>query len=239
MSIAKQNPDAFARRINYYVPACQYAAEVSKDGVYRVSLGSPSALDADGILDGVVADDSGPYTYLPASFKASIPGIDDDGVFTDAEFGRCITAVGSAAGVTQNLTVVGYDYLVQKISKTKAMNGTTPIEIAVAFKRIESVTIAVGASGETIDVGFNDNLGLPYVTAKILSEERANVPATLGTLVAPVLTDPQTAATADPRGVLTPNAATGGTEHIITAIASSWVNAAGNGGLYGIAHFAG
>ena len=62
----------------------------------------------------------------------------------------------------------------------------------------------------------------------------------MGTLTAPVLTDPATVTTLDPRGLYTPNATMDGAkELVINAIASSWVNASGNGGLHGIAQYGG
>lgn len=229
--------------INNYVPAMTGSSRINKDGLYSVSLGTPNVADTDGILDGVAADDSGPYTYTPANFAAAgglaSGEVDSNGVFLLAPFGRALSAVGSAAGVTQDLTVVGYDYLGQKVTKTIAMNGTTPIAINVAFKRILSITIAVGASGETIDVGFAALLGVPYKTTRVINEELAGVlSATLGTVTAPVLTDPATAATLDPRGLYTPNATLNGSSELFcTFQASAFVNASGNGGLHGIRHY--
>jgi hypothetical protein len=58
-----------------------------------------------------------------------------------------------------------------------------------------------------------------------------------GTLTAPVLTDPQTATTGDPRGTYAPNVTlNGSTEVEIYAIADRGVNSDGNGGLLGIKH---
>ncbi len=239
MNIPVVNPDFFPHRINNYVPMCQYSAAVGHSGQYRVSLGTPVVADADGILDGAAADDTGPFTYTPTDFATSTTGVDSDGVL-DAPFGRDITAVGSAAGVTQDLTVVGFDYLGQKITKTKAMNGTTPIALGVAFKRIESITIAVGAATETIDVGWGDELGLPFKTTMVDAEFADDVLQSAGTLTAPVLTDPQTASTADPRGLYNPNATLdGSTEIVLLAYASADINSDDNGGLFGIAHHGG
>jgi len=65
------------------------------------------------------------------------------------------------------------------------------------------------------------------------------VAAAAGTLIAPALTDPQTASTADPRGVYTPTTALNGTNIISAAFSfANDVNTANNGGLHGIRHFA-
>lgn len=235
--------DFYVRRTNNYVPACKIGQHVdSHSQIYTINLGTPEVLDADGILDAAAADDTGPLTYYPDDFKTGLTGISRvTGEFTTCPFGRDITAVGSAAGVTQDLTVVGYDYLGQKIVKTKAMNGTTPIALGVAYKIIESITIAVGASGETIDVGWGDELGLPFKTVKILAEQLEGVlQSSLGTLTAPVLTDPATVSTADPRGLYNPNGTLDGAKQlVITAMADPSVNSSGNGGLHGIRHYGG
>ena len=230
--------------VDNYVPKMTMAAALGEDGLYRVSLGTPAALDADGIFDGVICDDTAAsFTYTVADVNGvAISGgeMDAEGVFVKAKFGRSITVTGSAAGVTQNVTLTGYDYLGQKVVKTLAATGTTAL-VFPPIKRLVSLTIAQGAASETIDVGWNAVLGLPYKTVRVIHEELAGVlSATLGTLVAPVLTDPATATTLDPRGTYTPNATmNGSSELIINAIASSWWNAAGNGGLHGIRQYGG
>lgn len=229
--------------VDNYVPAMTMSSHIGNDGVYRVSLGTPAALDADGIFDGVAADDTGPFTYTVANINGTgitAGELDAEGVFVKAKFGRSITVTGSAAGVTQDLTLRGWDYLGQRVVKTIAGNGTTAI-VFPPIKRFESLTVAVGASSETVDVGWNTILGLPFKTVRILHEELDGVlSATNGTVTAPVLTDPATVATLDPRGTFTPNATMNGAkELVINAIASSWVNAAGNGGLHGIAQYGG
>lgn len=231
--------------VDNYVPAMTMSSHLGDDGLYRLSLGTPATTDADGIFDGVAADDSGPYTYTVADLAAAgglaSGEIDANGVFVKAKFGRVLTVTGSAAGVTQDVTIRGWDYLGQRVVKTLAANGTSAQAFGVAIKRLESVTVAVGASTETIDVGWNTVLGLPFKTVRIVHEELAGVlSATLGTLTAPVLTDPATVTTLDPRGLYTPNATMDGAkELVINAIASSWVNASGNGGLHGIAQYGG
>ena len=159
-------PDAHQRRINDYVPAMAYASDVVHNGLNRIDFGAPNVADPNGILAAAAADDSGPYTYTPANF-ATTTEVDAEGV-VKARYGRCLTVDGSAAGVTQDITIVGRDYLGQPIKITTAMTGTTVKAINVAFKYIDSITIAVGASGETIDVGWSDILGVPYKTIKVL-----------------------------------------------------------------------
>lgn len=229
--------------VDNYVPAMTMSSHIGDDGVYRVSLGTPATTDADGIFNDKPADDGGPYTYTVADVNGvaiSSGEMDSEGVFVKAKFGRSITVTGSAAGVTQDVTLVGYDYLGQKVVKTIAATGTSAM-VFPPIKRFVSLTVAVGASSETIDVGWNTILGLPFKTVRVIHEELGGVlSATLGTLTAPVLTDPATAATLDPRGTYAPNATMDGAkELVINAIASSWVNSSGNGGLHGIAQYGG
>lgn len=230
--------------VDNYVPGMTMSSHVGDDGVYRASLGTPATTDADAIFDGVICDDTATsFTYTVANVNGvAISGgeMDAEGVFVKAKFGRSITVTGSASGVTQDVTLTGYDYLGQKVVKTIAANGTTAI-VFPPIKRLTSLAIAQGASGETIDVGWNTVLGLPFKTVRILHEELAGVlSATLGTLVAPVLTDPATVSTLDPRGTYAPNATMDGAkELIITGIASSWVNSSGNGGFHGIRQYGG
>lgn len=241
-----RSPEHFIGGIDFYVPKMTMVAGLGEDGLYRVSLGTPATTDADGLFDGVIADDTATaHVYTPADF-ATAGGlasgeVDSNGVFLKAKFGRVITVTGSAAGVTQDVTLVGYDYLGQKVVKTLAATGTSALSFGVAIKRLVSLTVAQGAASETIDVGWNTVLGLPWKTTRINHEELDGVlSATLGTLTAPVLTDPATATTLDPRGLYTPNATMDGAkELVINGIASSWINAAGNGGLHGIKHYAG
>lgn len=231
--------------VDNYVPAMTMSSHIGDDGVYRMSLGTPGTTDADGIFDGVAADDSGPYTYTAADFAAAggltSGELDAEGVFVKAKYGRVITVTGSASGVTQDVTIRGWDYLGQYVVKTLAANGTSAQPFGVAIKRFHSLTVAAGAASETIDVGWNTTIGLPFKTVRVIHEELAGVlSATLGTLTAPVLTDPATVTTLDPRGLYTPNATMDGAKNlVINGIASSWVNSSGNGGLHGIAQYGG
>lgn len=52
----------------------------------------------------------------------------------------------------------------------------------------------------------------------------------------PVLTDPQTVTTGDPRGTYDPLTAPDGSEHVVAIHGDSSYNASGNGGLHGIRH---
>jgi hypothetical protein len=240
--LAKTFADGHSRRINAYVPAAMFAAEVSKDGIYSTSFGTPTATDADAHVTAAQvfqADAANTVT----SFSGVLGGTDD------ARFGRnviCTAGAAVGASVTVVITVVGRDYLGQPMKENISIahaDGTNAIAGVKAFKWIDSVTSDGGTGGTTTDttiiVGSGTKFGLPYKTMRVLSEENAGAQnSTLGTLTAGVVTDPATATTGDPRGLYVPNTTPNGVKEISGQfIASSWVNSSGNGGLYGIQHY--
>lgn len=242
MPLQSQVADYHPKGINRYVPAMAYAADVVHSGPTRISLGTPTIADADAILNDAVCDDTATsFTYRPGDFRTVAGFNGETGEITDAKYGRNVSIVGSAAGVTQNCTIKGRDYLGQPIVRTIALNGTSPAVFGI-YKWIDEITVAQGAASETMDVGFTDVLGLPYKCVKVLSEELAGVvQSTLGTLVTPTLTDPRVVSTVGcPRGTYDPNGTLDSvSELVITAIFDNSVNAAGNGGLHGIREYGG
>lgn len=212
--------------MNYYVPGMQAGADLGQMLTQRLSLGAPIVADADGILnDQSIAVAGSTSTFLATYSSANM-----------SLYGRCVTVVASGAA-TSNVTVIGRDYLGQPMRESFTLNGTTPVVGVKAFKYVDTVTFGATAA-TTIDVGWNDKLGLPYKTVAVEREYSGDVTAAAGTLVAAVTTDPQTATTADPRGTYDPTTTLNGTAVISVDIQySNTVNAAGNGGLHGIKHF--
>jgi hypothetical protein len=154
----------------------EFAADVV-DGRHIVTLGSPAALDADGIWDGVTVDASA-NTYTSADFKNTFDGsstsLTSIAGKMDAAYGRCLTAVGSA-GSNHVVTVIGKDYLGQGMREQFTLSGTTIQYGLKAFKFIDKVTTAAGAGGDTMDVGWTDVLGLPYCAENISGWTEDNV----------------------------------------------------------------
>lgn len=229
-----RGPDNFADRIDHYVPKMMYAADVHDDGFYKLSLGSPNVGDADAIVDGVTV--TGGVTLTSANFN----GVEANGVNWEStsKYGQAVRIVFSAAG-TPVVQIKGFDYLGQRMQQNLTGNGTTPVNGTKAFKRITEIVVPIGVTG-TIDVGTLDVLGLPYKTVAIENEIADGAPQSAGTFVAPVLTDPQTATTGDPRGTYNPTVTlTGSVDVTVLAKADNWRNASDNGGYHGIKHFAG
>ncbi len=226
-SNAQRNADFFPNRINMYVKAMKYAADVHDDGFYKLSFGAPAVSDPDGIIDGVTI--TGGVTISPSSFVGAVVAV------SDAPWGRNVIIDASAAN-SPDCHIYGFDYLGQAMIETIAFNGTTAVDGVKAFMRVTKVVAETGITG-TMDLGFGDVLGLPYKTIKVEAELEDGVLGSAGTLVGGVLTDPQTLVTGDPRGTYDPNGTLDETaDFTILAYADDWVNAAGNGGLYGIAH---
>lgn len=229
MPLVSKAPTFATARVSAYVPNMQYAADVQIDGATKISFGSPAAASATAILNAQsIASATTVYTFGGAASAGPYQ--------LDGTYGRAITLVLSGAG-TPTVTVNGRDYLGQRITETMTGNGTTAVNSAKCYKWIDSIGFtAVGAT--TMNVGTLAVFGLPYKATKVLAEELADVPqGTLGTLTNPVLTDPATATTGEPRGKYAPNATPNGTELTATFLFSSWANASGNGGLHGIRHY--
>ncbi len=231
--MSKVQQDYFPRNISQYVPSMEFAADVVGD-VVIANLGAPAAPDTDGIWDGVSATDSA-TSYTSADFKNTFDGSSTSLTTTsgmiDAKYGRALTATASA-GANHVITITGRDYLGQVMKENLTLNGTNAIAGKKAFKFVDSMAIAVGAAGDTCDVGWGDVLGVPYAAEATLSATE-NGAATSPTFVAAVTTDPQTATTGDPRGTYDPaSACDGAIVHEVRYIANT-------GNLHGVAHFSG
>ena len=220
------------RLINGYVPAMMGCAAV-RHGAYIADFGTPCIANATGLLN-AVADAS---TYTLANMTTVTGFNATTGELNDVPWGRCLQVVASGA-CTSVVTIKGYDYLGQPMSEDITANGNTPVIGVKAFKWILSIAITEGGSS-TLNVGWTDKLGLPYATQGVEAEWGNGLNQSTGTLVASVMTDPQTATTVDPRGTYDPTVAlsSGATRIIARFRATNFVNASGNGGLMGIRHF--
>jgi len=161
--------DNYPRSISQYVPNMEFAADVVGDQ-HIAYLGGPAALDADGIWDGVTADGS-ENTYTSSDYKSTFDGSSTSLTSTagkiDAAYGRCLTATGSA-GSNHVCTIHGRDYLGAAMQEALTLSGTTVIFGNKAFKYVDKVVIAAGASGDTCDIGWFDRLGLPYKAEAVI-----------------------------------------------------------------------
>lgn len=218
------------RRYNSYVPAAAFAQDVIMEGPYQVDFGTPAVANATLILSAQSIATAVTAQGLSGTNPLLVDTIPDT-------FGRNVQVVASGAA-TSAVTVRGRDYLGQPMTELLTLNGATPVLGVKAFKWIDSIAFGATAA-TTVNVGTGAKFGLPYRMSRVQGlEEVDGASAAAGTLVAGVLTDPQTTTTVDPRGTYVPTTTPDGSKRIRVAFApNNLVNAAGNGGLYGIAHF--
>jgi hypothetical protein len=219
----------FQQGLNYYVPAMQAGGTLGQALEDRIDMGTPAVAAAANLLSAqsiAAAVDTTTLLLTAALTQTeSVMG----------KYGRTLQVVASGAA-SSTVDVYGRDYLGQKIRETLTLNGTTTVQGKKAFRYVDRVVAGV-TSGTTINLGTSTGLGLPYVTEKIDAEYVDEVSGTLGTLTAPILTDPQTATTGDPRGTYVPSYTPNGTKRLkLDCRFSNYTNASGNGGMHGIQH---
>jgi hypothetical protein len=212
------NATNFPRRINMYVPAMQYSADVNYNGETRVNFGAPLAANATSVLNAASI-----ATGTSADLSAAV---------IPEAYGRCIQVVAGAANATV-ITVNGWDYLGQPISEAITLNGAVPVIGNKAFKYFSNV--AYTAAATTLSIGTGVKLGLPYKTIRAVYEIGNGALVAAGTLQAPSVVDPATTTTTDPRGLYTTTTAMNGVNIISVACNMlNDVNTANHGGLHGI-----
>jgi len=194
--------------VNLHVPSMSMDAG-AVDGVQYVDLGAPPTVDLDGILDGVTVGTS-VTTSNSTDYKATYTvALQANGMGTN--YGRAITVTGASSG-DQVVTVTGRDYLGQVMIENFTISGTTPIVGKKAFYSFTGFSATAGTGGVTMDIGWNDILGLPYKGLNLDQEYIDDVVTSSGTFVAGAPTSTtQTATTADPRGTFDSNTASNGT----------------------------
>ncbi len=107
---------------------------------------APAAVDADGILAATDLDTEDPLEVVEGLTNPDVP--------------RVLSVKGSAAGVTGDVVIEGTDASGAVISDTIALNGTSTVDGAKAFKTVTKITLPVGETGENVVVGTTKKLGL-------------------------------------------------------------------------------
>lgn len=227
-----QDRKAFQLGINAYVPAMQYGAAVVGLGPTRFDLGIPATAGAVATLISAQGT-AGPVSYLA------------NPLVIDATYGRTISVTPSGVpGNANAVDVIGYDYLGQPMVErfTGSAAAATPLVGLKAWKWVIGTRLNLAATNPiTFSISTGVSLGLPY-KGRIIAASEGTTELTYAQIntntVPPVLTDPQTAVTGDPRGLYTPTAAPNGVlRYILTMNGDQSVNASGNGGLMGIRQF--
>jgi len=208
--MSRVGQDYFPRNISQYVPLMEFAADVIQ-GQWFGSLGAPQALDLNGILVGASATTS-VQTYTSADWATTFDGSathlgESAAGSISGKYGRCLTMTGTA-GADHVVTVTGKDYLGQLMSEAFTLSGTVAQVGVKAFKYVDTVSAAVGASGDTFDLGWNDKLGVPYSLQVVTRFLEDGVTGSPTTVVANRSTG--TATSTDARGSIVPATATNG-----------------------------
>lgn len=115
----------------------------------QLTAAQAATSDADGILDG---------TALTAAVQTITTFLND------MPYARNITVVASAAATTK-ITIHGTNLADDPISEELTLNGTTPVVGAKAFKTITSIVLPIKTGTETVDIGWGEKLGLPFMMA--------------------------------------------------------------------------
>lgn len=223
----------------YYVPRMSMSSILSPEMTGYTSLGTPKALDPDGILDGGSLDNNtSAFSVTTKGTTASATVIAS--YTTTARYGQAVV-VKTATGTTARVVYVwGRDYLNQLMVEKFTTSATTGASVQgnKAFKHIDKVTAPQAAGAITVDIGWTNRVGVPFKIRDIkgATEGSDQVDIKAGSFVLPDTTDPATDATKDPRGLYIPVNTLGGSEIIIDLRADASVNASDNGGLHGIAH---
>jgi hypothetical protein len=197
-----------------------YASDVTQDGIVRVEYGAPPTISTNAIMDvqsintAVTKGGAVSSTFRPATMMG--------------RYGRNLTIILSGAG-TPVVTVYGKDYLGQPMSENITATGAASKAGVKAFYTVDTFTSALVAS-TTLSIGFGLSFGLPYATLKMNEEWVDDAVPTAGAIT--LYTATQTATSADPRGLYTPNAAPNGARvyTIITRVLQ--------GNLHGARHYA-
>jgi hypothetical protein len=199
--MATRLPSFFPQRVNNRVRAMRGVGQAINSGndIIAVSLGAPSALSANAILDDQAVTSAGSTTTLAATYTASEAQM--------GRFGRNVTIINSAAN-TAVITIRGRDFLGQRMTETITSNGNNTVQGVKAFRYIDSVSWAAASTGTpTLDVGLGNVFGLPYKFKQLIAEMKNDiVAANAGTFVAGLATaTTATATNADPRGTYLPS----------------------------------
>jgi hypothetical protein len=221
--------------VNDYVPAMQYGAAPIHQAPARFDLGIPATAAPAAVLAATTAQGAAAVvTYFATPFVV------------DGTYGRTLTYTPSGVPGNNNIIeIVGYDYLGQPM--VERITGAAAAAVLIAglkcFKYVVGTRLILAATNAiTFTLGTGLVLGLPY-KGKMFGIKEGATELTFAQIntatVAPVLTDPATAVTGEPRGAYTPLTAPNGVlQYEVSMNGDNSVNAAGNGGLLGIRHLA-
>jgi hypothetical protein len=216
--------------VNSYVPVMSYAADIMEGAVYIAKFGAPLTASNTNLCNTATILTS-TTTFVRSQFASSTAYL------ATARFGSSLQFVSAASTASSVVTIYGRDYLGQPIIESLTITSNVAVTTIKCYKTIDKLVFASNAG--TITAGWGRELGLPYKTTYVIREVADGVDAAAGTLTAPVLTDPATASTGEPRGRYKSTTTPDGSKQLsVVAIADNSHNGT-NGGLHGIAHYGG
>jgi len=129
-----------------------YGTNADEGKIAHIELTAAQAVaaDTDGLLDGTALSEE---ASTVTEFLNAMP------------YPRNITIVASDAQ-SGAATVTGTNINDQVITEELTINGTTPVLGAKAFKTVTSIALPAKSGTETVDVGWGDKIGLPYMLTK-------------------------------------------------------------------------
>lgn len=113
--------------------------------------------------DAVVASDTAVHAAitLPTSGTTTVTT-----VINNPAVPRALRIKGNAAGITGNVVITGTNYNGDVITETIVANGSNAVEGNKAFKTVTQIVVPTRTqASDTISIGFNEKLGLPYLLA--------------------------------------------------------------------------
>lgn len=201
-----------------YVPAC---TTIGSGNIFVGKARNKFVKEAVQTVSKVIANTEKAYTGSP--------------LVSTQPFGEVISLVASGSE-SSVVTVAGHDYLGQKMVETITLNGTTAVSGKKAFKDIEAMTVESAVAAD-VDLKTTGIVGLEFTAVAKDFILKNGVADATAAITAGAFT--QSATSDDPRGVLSIAHASTGDEIDCVYNTTDYVNASGNGGLFGVPHYAG
>lgn len=153
---------------------------------------------------------------------------------SNQRFGEAISLVSEATN-TDTITVVGYDYLGQRMVEKITLASATEVSGKKAFKAIVAIK-GTTAQAKKVSLKTNGKMGLAFTAVGKDFIVKNGVVDNTAAVTAGAFT--QDATSADPRGLLSIAHAVTGDVIECTYNTTDYVKPDGHGGLFGVPHFA-
>jgi len=213
MTVARPYAEYFPYGVNLRVPNCGFAADIELgQAFYVANFGAPLALSASGLIAAVQMVNGSAVTV--STFVADVGDATNIGYngmvpYTSTTrrdgWGRNVSMIASTTN-TRVASVVGYDYLGQRMQENITLTSASTVQGLKAFAWIVSVSFATAADTTTVNVGWGNRLGLPYAANSMINETKNGFLAANGGTFVAALADATaaTATNADTKGTYLP-----------------------------------